>query len=213
MEANFWHERWQKREIAFHEKLPNSLLVDNFGRLNLPANSRVFVPLCGKTLDIGWLLSQGYRVVGAELSEVAVVELFAELKLQPQIKNVGPLKHYSASGIDIFVGDIFDLTAEILGNTDAIYDRAALVALPEAMRSWYAGHLMAITNVARQLVITFEYDQSVIPGPPFSITAQEIKRHYNASYRIELLQQKPLQGGLKGRVAADECVWRLDRGN
>ena len=72
MEASYWHERWGENRIAFHEKQANALLVEHFKRLELDAGARVFVPLCGKTLDIGWLLGRDLRVVGVELSELAV---------------------------------------------------------------------------------------------------------------------------------------------
>lgn len=97
--------------------------------------------------DIGyfWLLSNGYRVIGAELVESAIEQLFAELAITPTISFVGDIKHYNAPNIDIFVGDIFELSSKILGPVDAIYDRAALIALPDETRTRYAAHLMAIT--------------------------------------------------------------------
>jgi thiopurine S-methyltransferase len=90
MDANFWHQRWGKNEISFHEGEANAMLVDKFQVLSLPKNSRVFVPLCGKTRDIAWLLSQGHRVVGVELSKVAIEQLFTDLgrsQKSPQLAN------------------------------------------------------------------------------------------------------------------------------
>src|SRR5690606_15848969 len=104
----------------------------HFDRLRLTAGSRLFLPLCGKTRDIAWLLEGGYRVAGVELSEVAIGVLFEELDLEPAIERSGNLLCYSGPGIDIHVGDIFELTAAQLGDVQAIYDRAALVALPAA---------------------------------------------------------------------------------
>ena len=104
--------------------------------------------MCCKTRDIAWLLTNGYCVAGAELSKIAIVQLFAELGVEPKISSVGKLEHYSATNIDIFVGDIFDLSSNLLGPVDAIYDRPALVALPLEMRKQYTKHLMQITNNA-----------------------------------------------------------------
>lgn len=210
MEANFWHERWQKKEIAFHAPKPNALLTRYFSALSAPAGGRVFVPLCGKTLDMGWLLSQGYSVVGAELSEIAIHELFAELKKEPTITAIGALKHYHSTGIDIFVGDIFTLTREALGKVDAVYDRAALVALPKDMRDRYTAHLMALTERAPQLLICFEYDQAQMQGPPFAITPDEVKEQYGTTYQIEKIMRVNVPGGLRGN-AAQETVWHLSR--
>ena len=174
MEASFWHAKWEKSEIAFHQDDFNPLLLDHFGALKLPAGSRVFVPLCGKTRDILWLLQSGYRVVGAELSRLAVEQLFAEMDLQPGITQIGPLTRFAVEDVDIYCGDIFDLTASELGQVDAVYDRAALVALPAAMRQRYAEHLVAITDRARQLLIAYEYDQRLQNGPPFAVCADDV---------------------------------------
>jgi thiopurine S-methyltransferase len=211
MDPKFWHTRWQKNEIGFHEPKPNPMLVAHLGRLGLRKGARVFVPLCGKTLDIGWLLSKDFRVAGAELSELAVTQLFAQLNLQPKIstsKSSGE-KHYSAKNIDIFVGDIFKLTPKRLGPIDAIYDRAALVALPDNLRKRYTAHLQRLTNHAPQLLISFEYDQSAHAGPPFSISNTELVQHYSKACEIILLASAPLRGGLKGKCPATENVWFL----
>ena len=210
MEANFWHERWQSNEIGFHGNQANPLLVANFKRLGLQVGQRVFLPLCGKTLDIHWLLAQGQHVAGAELSEIAIQQLFAELELTPKITSEGQLLRYSSPAIDIFVGDIFDLTPEQLGPVDAIYDRAALVALPTDLRQRYSAHLMALTQTAPQLLICFEYDQSLIEGPPFSIADAEVAQHYQADYAFKLLSQTEMAGGgLRGKYPAEEKVWLL----
>jgi thiopurine S-methyltransferase len=208
-DANFWHERWKKNEIPFHEQKPNPLLVKHFNRLSLPKASRIFVPLCGKTLDIHWLLKKGHRVTGAELSPVAINQLFTELKLHPTIAKAGLLTRYSAPNIDIFVGDIFKLTRQRLGPIDAIYDRAALVALPENIRRRYAAHLIRLTNKAPQLLDTFTYDQAAVPGPPHSISNPEIVQLYATTYDIHLLSSAPIPGGLKGKYPATENFWHL----
>lgn len=209
MDKQFWHERWEKNEIAFHGSEANPLLVEHFDKLSLAEGARVFIPLCGKTLDIAWLLSKGYRVVGAELSRVAVGQLFENLGVEPTISKKGNLDQYSANGIDIFVGDIFELSGEMLGEVDAIYDRAALVALPEEMRLRYQSHLLEITNAVPQLLVTYQYDQRLMNGPPFSVSDDEVKQHYADHYKLSLLQSIDLPDGLKGKCAAVESVWLL----
>jgi len=209
MDSNFWHQLWESNDIGFHQRAVNPLLAEYFNTLSLADSSRLFIPLCGKTLDIAWLLSKGYRVAGAELNKPAVEQLFSELGVEPRVSKLGKLDCYSAENIDIFVGDIFDLSAEVLGDVDAIYDRAALVALPEAMRKNYRDHLLEITNIAPQLLLTFEYDQTVMQGPPFSISANDIKRYYSDIYTLSLLKQIEVPGGLKGQCAASETIWLL----
>lgn len=209
MEAAFWHARWANNEIAFHEDEVNPLLIKHFKLLALPQHGVVFVPLCGKTLDIGWLRSAGYTVIGAELSEAAVSQLFAELGATPNIKQLDKLKHYQADGISIYVGDIFDLSSNMLGCIDAVFDRAALVALPSEMRMRYSEHLKTITATAPQLLQCVEYDQSVMPGPPFAIDKDEVSAHYASAYNIQFVDRKEIEGGLKGRCKADDVLWLL----
>ena len=143
------------------------------------------------------------------MSAIAIEDLFINLNLTPTITNLGEIKQYSAPNIDMFVGDIFKLTAEMLVKVDAIYDRAALVALPKDMRNTYTAHLMALTNKAPQLLICFEYDQTIHARPPFSITADEVKQHYQTAYDLTLLASETMADGLKGKYPATEQVWLL----
>lgn len=209
MEQDFWRDRWNNNQIGFHEKDGNKLLLRHFDTIELPARARYFLPLCGKTGDIARLLIRGYRVVGVELVETAIRQLFEDLGVAPDITEAGPFKRYSAKDIEIFVGDFFALTADLLGPVDAVYDRAALVAFPAAMRRRYTAHLAQISRHARQMLITFEYDQSDMNGPPFSVPEDEVRAHYAGAYEIELVRRKVIPQGLKGEVEANETVWLL----
>ena len=211
MDAGFWHQRWEKNEIAFHESKANPLLVKHFNELSLAKGRRIFVPLCGKTLDISWLLSKGYRVAAAELSQIAIEQLFMELGVQPETSTVGEVEQWSANNLDIFVGDVFALSRKVLGPVDGIYDRAALVAFPEEMRKRYTAHLMETTGQAPQLLICYDYDQSLMEGPPFSVSNDEVKRHYAVNYDVTLIASTDVSGGLKGKCPAKENVWRINK--
>ncbi len=209
MEAEFWHRKWETNEIGFHNSQANPLLIKNLERLTLVPGDHIFLPLCGKTLDIGWLLSKGYKVTGAELSKLAIEQLFDELGVVPRVSRLGELERYSAHNLDIFIGDIFNLTGSLLGQVDAIYDRAALVALPISMRAQYTRHLVNITRHAKQLLICFEYDQTQLEGPPFSVPDREVAQHYDNYYDLQLLSSGNIEGGLKGKCEAKENVWLL----
>ncbi|MGL5795265.1 MAG: thiopurine S-methyltransferase [Waterburya sp.] len=211
MDPGFWLQRWENNNIGFHKSEANPMLVKYFGELSLLKSSRVFLPLCGKTLDIPWLLSEGYRVAGAELSEIAVEQLFDELGVEPKISRIGAVSLYSAKDIDIFVGNIFDVSSTILGSVDAIYDRAALIALPEQIRNRYTAHLTEITGKAPQLLITCVYYQNLMEGPPFSVSNEEVNRHYSDIYDLSLIESTDIVGGLKGKCATKENVWLLHK--
>lgn len=210
MDKNFWINRWKANDVnGFHGPDANPFLAKYFSRLQLPKESRIFLPLCGKSLGIAWLLTHGYRVAGAELSELAITQLFSELKVTPEITKLCNLKRYSAPQVDIFVGDFFDLSASLLGKVDAVYDRAALVALPPQMRGTYTAHLKEIAGGVPQLVISYEYDQKLMDGPPFSVPNKEVEGHYKEHYQMTLLESVAVPGGLKGKCAATENVWHL----
>lgn len=211
MHADFWHERWAGDQIGFHESQVNPLLVAHFAALGLPEEARVFLPLCGKTLDIDWLLARGFRAAGAELSPLAVDQLFERLRLQPDVMRSGELEVRRAPGVEIFVGDIFALSREALGNVHAVYDRAALIALPAGMRSRYAAHLTQITGAAPQLLVTVEYDQQKMEGPPFSVSADEVRALYG-DREPQLIESHDVPGGLKGKCPAIESAWLLRPG-
>lgn len=212
MEADFWHRKWAAREIGFHEKEVNVLLAAHFERLALGPGGRVFLPLCGKTRDIAWLLQRGCRVAGIELSEVAIGELFEELGVTPEVSSHGALRRFRAEGVEVFGGDFFELQAGLLGPVDAVYDRAALVALPVAMRARYAAQLMRVSGAAPQLLLTFEYDQTRMEGPPFSVDEPEIRDLYASHYRLTALARQSIPGGFKGKVEAYDRAWLLARG-
>lgn len=209
MDAGFWHRRWTKNEIGFHLDQVNPLLVEYFSRLSLESGASVFLPLCGKTRDIAWLLNEGFCVVGAELNQQAVEQLFVELELEPTIERFGELLLYQAPNLDVWCGDMFALNAEQIGKVNAVYDRAALVALPEDMRLDYAPKVVALSRGVPQLLITLEYDQSLQAGPPFSISDEALNRYYAQSYELELVLSQDVAGGLKGKSPAIEKVWLL----
>lgn len=104
------------------------------------------------------------------------------------------------------------MTRKVLGPVDAMYDRAALVALPENMRHQYTEHVTEITDHAPQLLICYEYDQRVTEGPPFSISNEEVHRYYGHRYNLTLLTSADVPGGLKGKCTATEHVWLLRKG-
>ncbi|MGS0646857.1 thiopurine S-methyltransferase [Komagataeibacter melomenusus] len=209
MDEAFWQAKWERGETGFHEPRPNALLTRYLPALHLPAGARVFVPLCGMSLDIHWLLAQGYGVVGCELSRIAVTRLFAALGLVPHVTPCGALDRFEAGKLCVFVGNILDLTPKQLGAVDAVYDRAALIALPAPMRVAYARHLVALTHGAPQLLICLEYDQSCRAGPPFAVDETMVRQYYAGTLLPARIARQAVPGGLKGACPAWESVWTL----
>lgn len=210
MHPEFWHDRWQRQQIGFHEPVVNPLLIRHFDALNLPPDARLFVPMCGKTLDIDWLLERGHAVVATKLSPIAVTMLFERLGLAPAVADAGKsLECWRAGPLEVWVGDHFHVQPAQLGGADAVYDRAALIAMPADMRPAYARQMLSLVPRAPQLLITLEYDQSRLDGPPFSVDGGELRRLY-PRHTLHRLASEQIVGGLKGKVPATENVWRLE---
>ncbi|MDB5774754.1 MAG: thiopurine S-methyltransferase [Herbaspirillum sp.] len=215
MHADFWLERWSDGRTHFHQPQVTALLRKHWPSLSLPPGSRVLVPLCGKSLDMIWLAEQGYRVLGVELSQLGVEQFFAENDLSPDIRSTASGAHYCAGNIEIVCGDIFKLDAATLSGCVGVYDRAALVALPADMRERYVRHVYAqLSGQYRGLLITLDYAQERMDGPPFSVPDREVQalyaRHSEAVAidRIDILDEEPKFAG-RGLAALDTVVYRL----
>ena len=186
MEHDFWHQRWSNDEIGFHQLETNPYL-QRFGQL-LPAGGKVFVPLCGKSNDLLWLAEQGHRVVGNELSSKAVTAFFVENRLEFAEADVAGFMLFSSADIEIYCGDFFRLTPDLIKGVDCLYDRAALVALPSSMRDSYIGKLASLMpSGAIGVMVAMEYPQSEMDGPPFSVEEAEIRSRFAGCAEVELL--------------------------
>lgn len=208
-----WHERWNEGRIGFHLPDVNETLVKYHKRL-LAEPGRVLVPLAGKTLDMTFLAEQGHEAVGVELVEKAARAYFEDHKLVPAVHEA-PHLLMEAGGVEMHVADFFDVEDASLAPVDAIWDRAAMVALDAPTRERYAARLKGLLPRGRRLLlVTFAYDQSAIDGPPFSVPDEEVERHYAGAGKLERLEHKVDQG--PGRfqelgIEITESVWLLER--
>jgi thiopurine S-methyltransferase len=198
MEPEFWSARWQAGQIGFHEGRPNRFLERHLTVLGL--DRRVLVPLCGKSVDLAFLAGRGHQVVGVELVEDAARAFFAEQGLTPSVDRLPDFVSYQVGAITILCGDVFATTRAVVGPVDALYDRAALIALPPAMRARYVAHLRALLPKASPgLLVTIEYPQAAMDGPPFAVLEDEVRGHY-AGAQVTLLDDQPL---VSARLPAD----------
>ena len=219
MNSEFWQQRWQEGRTGFHKSDVNPKLIKYFSNIALPAGSQVLVPLCGKSVDMVWLACAGYDVVGIELVESAVEAFFAEQNITPTITELtstadkSTLKRYqgqlAGQTITLWAADIFALSTIDIADINAVYDRAALIALPANMRADYSTHIVKLSNNAPQLLITLNYDQSKKDGPPFSITQQQLHQYYSADYKIVELASKSSTLNAASEILVTEHVWLL----
>jgi thiopurine S-methyltransferase len=217
MDIDFWHARWQANQIGFHQNEINPYLVRYWPSLQLEPKSRVFVPLCGKTLDMIWLLDQGHTVVGNEISQLAVQAFFSENRLTPRIRKETGFTRWSCDRIEIVCGDFFKLTLADIGRIDALYDRAALIALTPVQRALYAGRITQLLETQTPgLLVTLDYVQEKMQGPPFAVSASEVNSLYQDEFFVEqlahtdIIESQP-QFREKGLNTLHESVYRLRR--
>lgn len=197
MEAEFWIKAWNEGRTNFHLKNYHDKLVTYFPELSPRPGQKVLVPLCGKTKDLLWLEAQGLKVHGIELYEQPVQAFFIDNSLPPaKVNRDQDYTHYSSGNITISCGDFFRLYAP--ETYDFVYDRAALIALPESMRTVYAGVVKrSLKPGGRSLLITYEYGPSLLEGPPFSVTDAEVHQLFGDCFKIEQRESKPptMEGG------------------
>ncbi len=188
MDRGFWQERWADNQIGFHQKSVNRLLAKYWNTMQIPQGAHVLVPLCGKSLDMLWLGKAGYSVTGTELSDIAVQSFFLENRLRFNAATAPPFKTYESRPIRLLAGDHFELTEDHLPRIDAVYDRAALVALPEPLRSQYVSHLRnLVPSGCVILLISLEYDPDLVSPPPFDIYQEQIEKLYSPWCEVEHL--------------------------
>ena len=217
MQPDFWHARWRLGQIAFHQSAVDPHLLEHWPELGLASASRVFVPLCGKSLDLLWLLERGHGVTGVELSAVALESFCMEQGIPARRGALGVFELYEAANLELYCGDFFALTPELIGACAAVYDRAALIAWAPEQRGAYVEHMAALTSPGTQtLLITLEYAQAQMSGPPFSVGADEVERWYGRHHSIQRLSRQDVLANeprfrSRGVTELHEVCYRLTR--
>ncbi|TKB48091.1 thiopurine S-methyltransferase [Ferrimonas sediminicola] len=216
MDASFWHDKWENQLIGFHQDDINPFLKRHWSAIGHD-RGRILVPLCGKSLDMVWLADHGETVVGCELSELAVTSFFRERGLSPEVETHSSLTCHRAGAYELWQGDMFQLQSQDLEPVSAFYDRAALIALPHEMRGAYWRKLASLMAPGTQgLLITLDYPQQQLSGPPFAIGESQLRQLSDGLFRVELLARVDVLAQNprflnKGVERLDELVFRLTR--
>lgn len=208
MEKSFWHERWEKGQIGFHQEMFNPWLQRYWSHLRLPEGSRVLVPLCGKSMDMLWLREQGFEVLGIELSDIACRDFFVEQGVEAVPVTIDNYHRRERDGIVLLCADLFELPWEVFEGVAGVYDRAALIALPPPMRHRYAERLaQRLESGTEMLLVTLEYEGE--SGPPFAVYENEVRRLFEPAFVVERIDDgKPERERWKGER---EVVYHLRR--
>jgi len=216
MDTEFWLARWRDGQTRFHQERVTPLLPKYWPTLGVPETARVLVPLCGKSLDMMWLAGEGHTVLGVEISPLAVEQFFAENGLQPCMRQSAMGRHYTAGAIEIICGDIFDVDATTLASCAAAYDRAALIALPATLRERYVQHVYGqLATGYRGLLLTLDYAQTQMDGPPFAVDDAEVQTLYLEHSHAALIDRRDILAkdtklAAQGLTRLDTLVYRLD---
>lgn len=217
MKPDFWLDRWRTAQIGFHQAAVDRHLKAYWPLLKLSANSPVFVPLCGKSLDLMWLRTMGHAVKGVELSPLALESFLMEHSIPARRRILADFDAYEADGFTLFRGDFFKLTPALIGSVSAVYDRAALISWTPEARESYVRHLTLLTTRGTQtLLIAVEFPPGQMSGPPFPLTRDTIENLYAGHYSIEELARHEileLEPRLKARGLTElrEVCYRLTR--
>jgi len=190
MHAGFWLERWEQGQIGFHRDSAHPALLRYYSQLGAQPGEQVFVPLCGKSHDLEWLAMQGLELVGVELSERATRDFFNGQGLEYRESSRPPFVLRESDAIHLYTGDYFALEPGLLEGCRLVYDRAALIALPAKMRQDYVHQLTRLfPGPLCLLLITMEYHQAQMQGPPFAVLEDEVRALFEPHCQVTRLQQ------------------------
>ncbi|WP_432696828.1 thiopurine S-methyltransferase [Marinobacterium sp. YM272] len=209
MEHDFWHQRWQENRIGFHQAEINPWLQKYWSKLRFEPGCRVLVPLCGKSKDMLWLREQGHEVLGVELSDIACRDFFYEQGLDVAAVTVDTYHRRERDGIVLLTADLFALPWESFRGVGAVYDRAALIALPPEMRRRYAERLaQRIASGVEMLLVSLEFGGDA--GPPFAVPENEIRELFEPAFTVIRLADAEAEKSRSGETVR-EVAYLLHR--
>ena len=192
MKPDYWIDRWKDGNIRFHDADPHRFLIEYFPHLNTRIDDSILVPLCGKSVDMTWIMSQSRNVVGVELSEIAI-ESFVEENNLIHTKSVGgEFAAYQGDRFKIFNGDLFHMSETDVCGIKAVYDRGSFVALPSGgLRERYADWMaLNLSTGCKVLLVTFNFDQEEMAGPPFTANRKTIHQLFEKDFSITMLKSE-----------------------
>jgi thiopurine S-methyltransferase len=218
MKPQFWHDRWRIGQIGFHQSMVEPELELHWPALGLSPQSRILVPLCGKTLDMAWLRERGHHVLGIDISAIAIEAFCLENGVLARRRALGgDLEVFEAAGYTLYRGDLFALTSEDTRGVTGVYDRASLMSWPPEIRPRYTDALSRlIAPGGVTLLVVLEYDQAQMSGPPFSVAKADVDALYGTHHSIEELSRRDILANeprlrAKGLTRLQQVCYRLVR--
>lgn len=192
MNKVFWNNKWENNEIGFHQNNVTPLLK-KYLHYFLDKNSikkSCLLPLCGKTFDLIYLSEFFKEVTGVELIKKAIEDFYIENNLEMRTRN----SSISSKNIEIFNEDFFSFNKSENKKYSYIFDRASLIAISPVSREKYVQSIKrSMSTNCKIFLITIEYKQDQIEGPPFSLSDDDVKSLFK-DFKLEKLCRESVIG-------------------
>lgn len=218
MNKTYWLNRWETGNIRFNQPTPHRFLIKHYQSLGLHPHEQVFVPLCGKSIDMIWIMAQDQRVIGVEISPIAILDFLKENKLDAVEFKDGAFQVYQNASFTLYNGDLFNLTAKHLSEIKAVYDRGSLTAMPpNTLRSQYVDWVKnTIPENCKILLVVLEHGAPDVMEPPFSTTLEEVNLCFANQFSVTQLEREyiaeiPAHWEARGVHDLYECAYLLQK--
>ncbi|KAL7634077.1 UNVERIFIED_CONTAM: hypothetical protein RMT77_015405 [Armadillidium vulgare] len=196
---SYWEKLWSTKVTPFHQREVCPFLLKISSNLNFVSPKRVFIPLCGKALELKWFYDEGFEVVGVDLISIPAEEFFKEHNLTFKIRELPWAKVYESSDqrIKIYVADIFSVEPEDVGKFDVIWERADYTVVKIAEREKYSKLMKQLCKekfVHFLCTLQFEVLVGRYDTPPRPLSHEETKKLYGDWCKVDLIEE---ENGLK----------------
>lgn len=203
MSKNTWEDCWSVGKTFFHRSAYHPMLVEHIEKLiNGRSNLVIFIPLCGKSLDIKYLYDLGHTVVGVEGAKSPIEEFFGEHNLEftksdcPSVN--GSVYKNGDNRIRIYHGDMFDFNGKDEVKFSGVWDRGSFGAINKTDRPKYVELLTSmVTEDCQYLLNTYDYNPEQFSGPPHCFTDEEMLGYWGHKWNITRIHYEDVNNDSK----------------
>lgn len=191
MEISYWQSRWRKGKTGWHMDTVYPPLPTFWDDVNIESGSRILVPLCGKSLDLGWFVDHGHTVTGIDVSAKAIHHIMQQHPESFTKDSSHGFTVYRSESLVLWQGDYSKLPTDEIPTQDLIYDKASIIALPPEKRLDHANKHIELCSTHTQILLqTFEYEQSEMHGPPFAVHEEELKKLFGNRFKLTCIHEQ-----------------------
>lgn len=201
MTVGMWKECWNTPNVEFHNPQLNELFVKYHQRMLTRPGMRIFVPLCGKAVEMKWLVDHGHKVVGLEAAPVPCKAFFEENGIPYNVKEMKGIHGEKYESLDhnivIYSCDFFLFTADICGEFDGIWDSGGLNSMDVEDREAYIRRIRTLMGKGCVNLTEFvNFDKSMV-DITWSMTKEELQKVFGEGFIVEDLNEMAAPQRLK----------------